>query len=79
MWKTQGGKYLTTSTRINIGSGIRGNWTFVQDPNSSDMILDLDGDTVAKLDQYGMHFGSDTPAAVVGVLVTVVGVPVEAC
>lgn len=79
MWKTQGAKYLMTSTRINIGSGIRGNWTFVQDPNSSDMILDLDGDTVAKLDQWGMHFGSDTPPTVVGPLVTVVGVPVEAC
>lgn len=78
MWKSLGAKFLATSTRINI-AGIRGTWSFVNDPNSADMLLDLNGDTVAKQSNGLMHFGSDIPAVEGGVLVSVIGVPVEAC
>lgn len=51
----------------------------MQDPNSNDMILALNGDTAAKQTNGGMHFGSDIPVALGGEPVTVVGVSVEAC
>lgn len=78
MWKTYGAKYLMSSTRLNI-AGTRGNWTFVQDPSSADLLLSLNGDTVAKQTEYGVHFGSDIPVAEGGVLISLVGVEVEAC
>ncbi|KAL0635219.1 hypothetical protein Q9L58_005865 [Maublancomyces gigas] len=78
MWKTYGAKYLMSSTRLNI-AGTRGDWTFVQDPSSTDLLLSLNGDTVAKQTEYGVHFGSDIPVAEGGVLISLVGVEVEAC
>lgn len=80
MWKTIGAKQLFTSTRINI-TGTRGNWMFVSDPGSADMLLSLDGDTVAGVSMGGriVHFGSDIPAAVGAVAVEIVGIPVDSC
>lgn len=78
MWNSLGGKYLATSTRLNI-AGTRGNWTFVREQGYSDFVLDLNGDTAAKEADGYMHFGSSIPASVGGDPVTVVGVPVASC
>lgn len=68
-----------TSTRINIGSGIRGNWTFINDPASADFLLDLEGDTVAKQAGGAIHFGSHIPLGEGGELISLAGVPVLSC
>lgn len=80
LWKSLGAKQLATSTRINI-AGIRGNWTFVGDGASADMLLALDGETAAGVSSGGgvVHFGADVPVAVGALPVVVVGVPVESC
>lgn len=80
LWKSIGAKQLATSTRINI-AGIRGDWAFVSVPGSADMVLALDGDTVAGVSDGGniMHFGADTPVSLGAVPLTVVGIPVDSC
>lgn len=78
LWKTYGAKYLMSSTLQNL-VGTPGNWTFVQDHSYTNILLALDGDTVAKTTEWGVAFGSDIPAAVGGELISLVGVQVEAC
>lgn len=78
MWKTLGAKLLHTSTYLYI-AGTRGDWGFVNDPNSGDLLLDLNGDTVAKVSSGYVYFGSDIPAAEGGTQISLVGVSVEAC
>lgn len=51
----------------------------MNDPSSTDLILALNGDTVAENSDGYVHFGSDIPVSVVGTPISLVGLSVDAC